>query len=452
MSSAEGDFAPIPAGAHDDPRLFGLSFSARGFAFLLLSRISHRGRFSGDPRALAAQLRLVSVAAVRRALGELVQCGAVSLYDAPIHGGATMRVGEWIRYSSYRGLPANRRYESKLDELGADPYPPRAGVSEKGWEGREELGQVVPLAPSEQKAKPRTTAPKADKSETLLTAAKSGRRSPEATRPRTKDKDQSVGSPARKRAVPPQGEVEQQATPTPVLTLVPPERPPESRTVPVVAPLALPEPPKPKPSPPGQLSVPVEPEPKPELEHADAIARWEWERARRGAPAVSRRDLLELARRTGAERFALAVDDHCRAADQYWRGALKCLAVRCDPSWRLGSSRRCATGDFAGPRSKREPRVETVAEPTVEAPVVWLESRDHEAVWARARDRLQELLEPWDWQTWISGLEGVGRCVEGLVLACPDGRHAAWVREHYQPQIETVLGEAVRLVPYPLRE
>lgn len=456
MSAADGDYSPIPAGAHDDPRLFGLSFSSRGFAFLLLSRLSHRGRFSGDPRALAAQLRLVSVAAVKRALCELEQCGAVSLYDAPIHGGATMRVGEWIRYSSYRGLPANRRYESKLDELGADPYPPRAGVVEKGWEGRDDVAPVVQIAGTEQKAKSRKPAPKADTGEVLLTAAKGGRRDPEATRPRPrpKTKTQSVGSPARGRAVPPQGEVEQRERAAgPVLTLVAPSRSVEPASERVVQPLGLPEPPRPKPSPPGQLSVAVEPEPEPGLEFAAAIARWEAERVRRGAVAVSRRDLIELAQRTGAERFALAVEDHVGAADTYWRGPLKCLAVRCDEGWRLRSQPRCGVSRRGPGGPDRPARIEApaaaVAHPP-EPPVVWVESTDHKAVWARALERLQVMLDPWEWKQWVGGLEAAGRCADGLVLVCPDDTHLAWVREHYAPQIEVVLGESVRLVSYPL--
>lgn len=446
--SVEADFAPIPIGAHDDPRLFGLSFSARGFAFLLLSRLSHRGRFSGEPRALAAQLRLVSVAAVKRALLELERCGAVAFYDGPLHGGAVMRVGEWIRYRDYRGLPANRRYESKLDELGADPYPPRAGVVEKGWEEvTSSAAEVVQIRPSEEKAKARKPAPKAEPEEVLLSAAKSGRRDPEATRPRTKNQDQSVGSPARKRAVTPRGE----SGGSPALELVAPQAPSRPQGVPTAVPLELPAPPKAKASPPGQLSVAVEPEPDPDAEHAVAIARWEAERARRGVTPVSRRDLLELARATGAERFALAVEDHCRAESQYWRGALKCLAVRCRPDWRLSGQRRCATGRDVLRDIPRVDRPTPASEPQV-GPLRWVESTDHREVWEAAREQLRELIEPWDWAQWIGPLTAEGRSVEALVLGCPDGAHQAWVDEHFAALIEGALGEAVRLVPYPQME
>lgn len=447
--SAEGDFAPIPAGAHDDPRLFGLCFSSRGFAFLLLSRISHRGRFSGDPRALAAQLRLVSVAAVKRALGDLERCGAVSLYDAPIHGGATMRVGEWIRYRDYRGLPANRRHESKILELGADPYPPRAGVSEKGWEDRGEVFDQVETHTTEQKAKPRKTALQAVESEEILTAAKGVPKDFRSPKTKTKTQDQSVGSsPARKRASPPRE----------VLTLAPPPRPSASPvTVAVVAPLELPAP-KAKASPPGQLSVPVDPDGPAEGEHAEAIARWEAERARRGAAPVSRRDLLELARETGAERFALAVEDHCKAPAEIWRSPLKCLRLRCDSGWRLGGGRRCATGDpVVEAKAKRgQARTDRLVSDAPPLPpvgeVVWVQSRGHEDLWRVALERLREVVDQPLWEQWLRPLTALGRCLEGVVLGSPDAGHAAWVAEQYTPSLEWALGEAVRLVPYPLRE
>lgn len=458
MSAAEGDFAPIPAGAHDDPRLFGLSFSARGFAFLLLSRISHRGRFSGEPRALAAQLRLVSVAAVKRALGDLERCGAVSLYDAPIHGGATMRVGEWIRYRDYRGLPANRRHESKILELGADPYPPRAGVSEKGWEDRGEVFDQVDTHPTEQKAKPRKTALQAVESDEILTAAKGVPKDFRSPKTKTKTQDQSVGSsPARKRASPPRE----------VLTLAPPPRPSAPPvTVAVVAPLELPAPPKAKASPPGQLSVPVDPDGAAEGEHAEAIARWEAERARRGASPVSRRDLLELARETGVERFALAVEDHCKAPAEIWRSPLKCLRLRCAPNWKLPSARR----EILGPKRQLVPVMPSPAM-TDDHQVPTQILRDDALIATWQRLDLGATLEPWDLTKWISPLACVGRDQAGRIVLCaPSESHASWVREHFRSFISQALkredecadvqivylptgpSEAVRLVPYPPRE
>jgi hypothetical protein len=122
----------------DDPRLGDVSDGARMLHYVLTAASSARGRFPAGARALTRHLRLTDAVAVEAHLSELVQVGAVRLYEGLVDG-VRVVVGELVI-----GRP--KRSPSKAAELGADPLPAPAEERESSPQGSPKVEPSVSAA------------------------------------------------------------------------------------------------------------------------------------------------------------------------------------------------------------------------------------------------------------------------------------------------------------------
>lgn len=386
----------------DDPRLGDVSDGARMLHYVLTAASSARGRFPGGARALTRHLRLTDAVAVEAHLAELVQVGAVRLYEGLVDG-VRVVVGELVI-----GRP--KRSPSKTAELGADPLP--APAEER--ESRPELSATPPaVAPQ--------GSPKVEPSVSAAVGEKQEREEREI---------QSSLSPARakpRRRKPPR---EQLALGSPVEAQV-----------------EVPEP----------IRAAVE-----AWESRAATLR----AAGVSVPSVARADLVALAEGVDPAIFVDAVGHHVRSEPRYWGSPLILLAKRIEwqASARaqvpppptiplearlaaLAASPASGVADLARaaldptPPPSPTPRGHSLSPPRVVDALLTVPDEDWAEDWAQALVLLREVQEPWDVVHWLEPLDGRGVTVDGEpALIAPDASHARWVEEQFGAQIEAVLG------------
>lgn len=388
----------------EDPRLGDVSDGARMLHYVLTAAASTaRGRFPAGPRALTRHLRLTDVAAVAAQLAELVDAGAVRVYEGCVDGTRVV-TGELV-------LGRPRRAPSKLAELGADPLPQ---PPDDGESRRRELSATSPQGSPKAQASAQPAPPQTPERESSLSTARAKTRSTRKSKPR---EQLALGAPV-------EAEVE---VPEPIRAAV-------------------------------------------ETWEAHATSL----RARGVAvPSVARADLVALAEGVEPVDFVEAVGHHVRSEPRYWGSPLVLLAKRVE--WAVhgrlhvtpsvvpleGRLAALAASPSSGVADLARAALEPPSSPLSSAPRGDLSARraadtlttipddDWAEDWTRARDRLRELLEPWDWSHWIEPLDGRGVTVDGEpVLRAPDSAHRDWVAEHFGGWIEGALGYRPRLDVY----
>ena len=408
----------------DDPRLGDVTDGARMLHYVLTVASSARGRFPGGARALTRHLRLTDAAAVGAHLAELVEAGAVRLYEGLVDGTRVV-VGELVI-----GRP--KRSPSKTAELGADPLPAPAEERESH---RSELSAT--LAPQ--------GSPKVEPSVSPAVAE---------TPEREKREIQNSLSPARAK--------------------------PRTRRKPPREQLALG-------SPVESSADVVVPEPiRAAVETWEAHAAELRDRGMR-VPEVARADLVALADGVAPDIFVDAVGHHLRSEPCYWGAPLALLAKRVEwahsrvlcgdvPSrivpldgraraWAesnnpalaavgrqlLDACGRAALDPPPTPSASSTPRGLDLSSRRVDDALTITTVPDDEWAedWSRALERLRETLDPYDVVHWLEPLDGRGVDLDGNpVLRAPDESSARWVEEHYGPLIEGALGYLPRFGVY----
>lgn len=391
----------------DDPRLGDVGDGARMLHYVLTAASSARGRFPAGARALTRHLRLTDAVAVEAHLSELVQVGAVRLYEGIVDG-VRVVVGELVI-----GRP--KRSPSKAAELGADPLP--APAEER--ESRSELSATPPaVAPQ--------GAPKVVPSVGPAVVERQEREEREI---------QSSLSPARakpRRRKPPR---EQLALGSPVEAQV-----------------EVPEP----------IRAAVE-----AWESRAATLR----AAGVCVPPVARADLVALAEGVDPAVFVDAVGHHVRSKPRYWGSPLVLLAKRIEwqsaarvqvpapPTiplearlTALAASPASGVADLARaaldptPPPSPTPRGHSLSPPRVVDALLTVPDDEWAEDWAQALARLRDVVEPWDVVHRLEPLDGRGVTVDGEpALLAPDASHARWVEEHFGGQIEAALGYRPRI-------
>lgn len=399
----------------DDPRLGDVSDGARMLHYVLTAASSARGRFPAGARALTRHLRLTDAVAVEAHLAELVQVGAVRLYEGLVDG-VRVVVGELVI-----GRP--KRSPSKAAELGADPLP--APAEER--ESRPELSATLPArAPQgspkvEPSVSPAVETPEREKREIQSSL------SPARAKPRTRRK---------------------------------PPREQLALGSPVEAPAEVPEP----------IRAAVEAwEARAATLRASGVS----------VPAVARADLVALAEGVDPAVFVDAVGHHVRSEPRYWGSPLILLAKRIEwqaaarvqvpppptiplevriaalaesPDSGVADLARAALDPPPTPSPSSTPRGLCLSPRHVDdalTPLVTVPDDEWAEDWSRALERLREMLDPYDVVHWLEPLDGRGVDLDGNhVLRAPDESSARWVEEQYGVFIEGVLGYRPRFAVY----
>lgn len=393
-------FTPFPNESMDDLRLEAVSDGARLIYYAVLDIATHRARFPGNARALARRLHLLNAPWVERCLQELEDAGVIERYVGLGVMDAEVVVGQVVRYDEYESLPDNRRFDSKIREMKADPYPPPPGVAEKGWSHAQRWAGALERSPSEDGAE---VGAKAEGEKQAESAARA------EERPKREERERGRARGRTRARAPTRDQM--------------------------------------------RLAQPIETPAEPPAEIRDAVLAWEAhadELRAKGhpVPQVARADLLEWFEGVAPEVLAAAVDVHIRSEACYWLSPLRCLELRVEWAMSRGDAGRGRRRDrsrsevvAAGP----EVAAEAAAAPETDERIAVVANSDWNTDWAaalvRVRDEMHQRGEQWDFKHWLMPLMSDGVALDGRpVLAAPDGSHANWVREHFLSLIVEQLG------------
>lgn len=392
----------------DDPRLGDVTDGARMLHYILTAASSARGRFPGGARALTRHLRLTDAAAVGALLAELVEAGAVRLYEGLVDG-ARVVVGELVI-----GRP--KRSPSKTAELGADPLPAPAEERESH---RPELSATPPapqgspkVEPSVGPAEPPT---EREERENSLSPARAKR-----TRRKPPREQLALGSPV-------EAEVE---VPEPIRAAVEAW---EARAATLRA---------------SGVSVPG-------VARADLVALAEGVDPAVFVDAVGHH-VRSDPRYWGSPLALLAKRIEWQAAARVQVPPPPIIPLEARIA-ALAESQASGVADLARaaldppptPSPSSTPRGLCLSPRRVDDALTTVPDDEWTEDWSRALERLREMLDPYDVVHWLEPLDGRGVDLDGTpVLRAPDVSSARWVEEHYGPLIEEALGYLPRFGVY----
>lgn len=373
----------------DDPRLGDVSDGARMLHYVLTAASSARGRFPAGARALTRHLRLTDAVAVEAHLSELVQVGAVRLYEGLVDG-VRVVVGELVI-----GRP--KRSPSKAAELGADPLPAPA-------EERESPRSELSATPSAPQGSPKAEASVSPAEPPTEREKRESSLSPARAKPRTRRKPPreqlALGSPVETEVEVPEpirAAVEAWEAHAEALRAEGFKVGPFAR-VDLVALAATVDAPT--------FCAAVE-------DHIMSEPRY-W-----GSP-------LKLLKK----RFG-------------WVGVAR---VYVPPPAPIPPE---ALDPSPTPSPSSTPRGLCLSPRRVDDALTTVPDDEWAEDWSRALERLREMLDPYDVVHWLEPLDGRGVDLDGTpVLRAPDESSARWVEEHYGPLIEEALGYLPRFGVY----